>query len=60
MENSFMTHQGDRKYYSVVHAETALIGFLYNKDGRNALQCTSAGKMSLMVTVSHSLNNYIQ
>lgn len=34
MENSFMTHQGDREYYSVVQAKIALTGlFLRNKDG---------------------------
>lgn len=34
MENSFMTHQGDRGYYSVVQAKIALTGlFLRNKDG---------------------------
>lgn len=33
MENSFMTHQGDREYYSVVQAKIALTGlFLRNKD----------------------------
>lgn len=33
MENSFMTHQGDREYYSVVHAKTVLIGFFLQQRG---------------------------
>ncbi len=59
MENSFMTHQDDREDYSVVHAKTPLVGFSYTKDGTSPLQCTSAGKMSVMVTISHSLDNWI-
>lgn len=60
MENSFMTHQDDREDYSVVHAKTPLIGFSYNKDGINPLRCTSVGKKPVMVTISHSFDNWIQ
>lgn len=60
MENSFMTHQDDREDYSVVHAKTPLIGFSYYKDGINPLQCTSVWKKSMMVTFSHSVDNWIE
>lgn len=36
------------------------LGFSYNKDGISPVQSTSVGKVSVMVTISHSLDNWIQ